>query len=105
MTAGVRRLWLMGLGIVAALLAAVAVAWACTPTAELRMDRSSGAPGTVVNLTGRGFSDGLVELRMDSTDSAPIATASGPTFAISMTIPETTPGWHVFGAVGYDADG
>lgn len=105
MSGRARRMWMVTLGVLAAGLSAVAVAWACTPTADMTVDRASGPPGTQVTLTGTKFDQGIVEIRWATTDSAPIATAQGPDFSLTVTIPDAAPGYYQFGGVGYTRDG
>lgn len=100
-----RRIFLATLGVLAASLSVAAVAWACTPTADLQVDHLAGAPGTAMTFTGHGFANGPVEIRMDSVSAAPLVTTSGPDFSLTVTVPQTSPGYHVFGAVGYDSNG
>lgn len=105
MSGRTRRIWFSTVAVVAGCLSLAALAWACTPEATLQMTASSGAPGTPLTFTGSRFANGPVQIRMDSTTSAPIATATGPSFSVTITVPNTTPGYHVFGAVGEDSSG
>lgn len=105
MSGSQRRLWVGIVAVIATAMSAAAVAWACTPTADMTAGPGSGAPGTQVTFTGTGFDRGIVELRMDSTTSAPLATVQGPSFSVTLTVPETSPGYHTFGAVGYNSEG
>lgn len=100
-----QRWWMGIVAVLTAALGAVAVAWACTPTADMTIDPGSARAGMPVTITGTGFDQGIVEIRMDSTSSAPLATAQGPSFSVTLTVPETSPGYHTFGAVGYNAEG
>lgn len=100
-----RRLWMGIVAVIATAMSAAAVAWACTPTADMTAGPGSGPPGTQVTFTGTGFDKGIVELRMDSTTSAPLTTVQGPSFSVTLTVPETSPGYHTFGAVGYNSEG
>src|SRR3954454_18928449 len=108
MTRRARVIWLSVVGIATAGLGVAAIAWACTPQAFISVSPSSGPAGSVVTVTGNRFAaDGRVELRVGSVDSAPIATATGPTFSVQVTIPQDAkPGQTVIiGALGYDQDG
>src|SRR4051794_7645607 len=103
-----RLVWLSVVVLAAAGLGVAALAWACTPQAYISLSPSSGPPGTVVTVTGSRFvADGRVELRLNSVDSAPVATATGPSFSVQVTIPQDVqPGATVLiGATGYDQDG
>ena len=102
-----RLLGLSLLAVTAAGLWVVAIAWACTPQAFVSLSPSSGPPGTVVTVSGRGFvADAPVEIRMGAVDSAPVATATGPTFAVTVAIPQdAAAGYRLVGATGYDRDG
>lgn len=108
---GHARSWLtMVVGVVAALLGAAGLAWACTAQSSITaIDPSSGAQGTTVTLSGEGFRPGPVEIRWDSPKGQVIGMATaepgrvegalGASFVTSVTIPDAAPGRHVIVAV------
>lgn len=95
------------LGTVSVCLAMAALAWACTPQAFISLSPSSGPPGTAVTVSGHGFvAGGRVDIRMGAVNGAPIATATGATFAVTVTIPQSAAaGYQLLGAIGYDTAG
>lgn len=77
----------------AAVIAVASVAWACTPAAYIgSIDPESGPSGSPVNMTARNFNPGPVEILWDSHNGPPLATTNGPSFSVSFTIPDVTPG-------------
>lgn len=102
-----RLMVLSTLGAASVCLAMAALAWACTPQAFISLSPSSGLPGTVVTVSGHGFvSGGPVEVRMGAVNGAPITTATGSTFAVTVTIPQSAAGgYQTLGAIGYDTSG
>jgi hypothetical protein len=101
-----KRGWVVGtLALVAVPLVTAALAYGCTAVATLALTPSSGAPGDVVTVNGKGFgthdpadagTNGNVELRLGSVSGPVLATAS-PTgsdraFSVQLTVPETTAG-------------
>jgi hypothetical protein len=82
-------------GVFAAVLAAVGVAWACTPAARLApLSPRSGPVGTLVTVHGEAFNDGVpVEIRWNSVRGPLMATVTPPrgAFSVEVTIPEAPP--------------
>jgi Ca2+-binding RTX toxin-like protein len=85
--------------------AATALAWACTPSAGLSLDPSSGVPGTRVSAKGRGFGHGPAEIHWNSADGPLLAVASGPDFSSTVTVPDGAAGVSYVVAVGHDEAG
>ena len=69
---------------------------------ELRLSPASGPPGTEFLITGTGFAPGLVELHWGSQTGPIIATAEGPDFSVSATVPDSPPNSHPVVAVVTD---
>ena len=101
-----KRGWVVGaLALVAVPLVTAALAYGCTAVATLALSPSSGAPGDVVTVNGKGFgthdpadagTNGNVELRLGSVSGPVLATAS-PTgsdraFSVQLAVPETAAG-------------
>ena len=88
----------------AVMVVTAALAWACTPQAIIYLGPSSTGPaGSTINVTGKGFTPGPVEVRMGP--GRPLATATGPEFSIPVKIPAAEPGVHYVTAVAYKPDG
>ena len=82
-----------------------ALAWACSPSAEITVDQSGVAQsGQSVSVTGRAFeAGGRVEIRWNSAGGPVLATAVGPSFTTSVTIPAAQADAHTLVAIGYEA--
>ncbi|HET7489640.1 MAG TPA: hypothetical protein VFJ85_17060 [Acidimicrobiales bacterium] len=111
---GVRRSVVVGCVIVlAAALAVESRAWACTGhPGELHFSVDAAAPGESVMVTGSlygGFYDTsnvlvnaeTVELHWGAPDGPILATATGPSFAVPITIPEAAAGWNAVDVVAW----
>ncbi len=113
--ASIRRALSLGaLSATAAVLMGVgAVAYACTATATLSVSTTSGLPGSVVDLTGKGFKVGVpVAVTMyDATAGAtgPVLAQAVPEaggkFAVSVQVPASAAGTQVISASQAAADG
>lgn len=88
----VKRLTL-GVGVGAGLLIGLSsLAWACTSQAWLGdITPTAGPPGTRATVTGKNFAPGPVEIRWNTNGGTVLATASGPSFSVAVTIPEVAP--------------
>ncbi len=97
-----RRALIASLGLVAVVLSAASLAWACVPQADsFSVSPSSGPAGTKATVTGRGFPSGaLFEIHWDSKDGPLLASVMGPDFSVPVTIPSAAPGVHYVTAVG-----
>lgn len=82
-----RRILIGGIGVLAVVLATVSFAWACVPQGAFDLSPSTGAAGTQVTALGNNFPPGPVEIRWGSRQGTLLATATGPSFSISVTIP------------------
>lgn len=100
-------------GTVTALVAAVGAtvmafagaAWACTPHAYVgSIDPEAGPAGSRVTMTANDFNPGPVEIRWNGTNGPQLATANGPSFAVSFTIPSVDPGSYTVLAVQRSGD-
>lgn len=113
--ASVRRVLSLGaLSAMAAILMGVgAVAYACTAIATLTVSTTSGLPGSMVDLTGKGFKLGVpVTVNMyDATSAAtgPVLAQAipeaGGKFAVSVQVPASAAGTQVISASQAAADG
>lgn len=90
------RISIAGLAMVAALLAGVSIAWACStqPRASMEGGRSSGPAGSYVTVNGTDFGSGLVKIRWNSNTGMELGQAMGPNFSVSVTIPQAPAGVH-----------
>jgi hypothetical protein len=72
-----------------------ALAWACTPKATIDVHGSAGPgggpPGSSVSTNGQGFGNGPVDITFNGV---PIASAVGPSFTATGTVPNVAPGIH-----------
>lgn len=75
------------------------LAWACTPQARITIAPNSGPAGAVTRVEGGAFHEGPVEIRWDSSTGPLLGTATGPSFAVDITIPEARTGTHYVVAV------
>lgn len=113
--ASVRRVLSLGaLSATAVILMGVgAVAYACTAIATLTVSTTSGLPGSMVDLTGKGFKVGVpVTVNMyDATSAAtgPVLAQAipeaGGKFAVSVQVPAAAAGTQVISASQTAADG
>ena len=109
---GERRL-LSTLAVAVALLVPAALAWACTPSANVSVRPASAPAGAAVKVTGREFLDGPVEIRFASLRGGHSAAGRGrllrkvrgPSFSVRVRVPRVRAGRHLVVAVGRGADG
>ena len=77
------------------LLALVAPALACAPTVVLITSSGSGPPGTVVQVTGRGFlttpEAGPIEIGWHTPGGVAITSVAAPDFTVDLTVPTVPP--------------
>ncbi len=102
-----RRSSLAVLAALVGVVATAAIAWACTPQAYLYLGATSVTPpsgggGAPVTVTGRGFTSGPVQIRLDGRR---LATAQGPNFSVVVRIENAAPGAHYVQGAAYNADG
>lgn len=77
----------------AAVLGAASFAWACTIQARVgAINPSSGPSDTRVTVRASEFNPGAVEIRWNSTSGRVLGTANGPSFSVTVVIPQATPG-------------
>lgn len=91
--------------LLAAGLVLAALASACVPQASISVDPRSGPSGSQVTVTGSTFGQRAVEIRWNSLDGQVLATARGPEFTATVTIPAASGGVKILKAVAYDPDG
>ncbi len=108
MTRTLRRSSLAVLAALIAVVATAAIAWACTPQAYLYLGATSVTPssaggGGPVTVTGRGFTSGPVQIRLDS--GRLLATAQGPNFSLVVRIKNVAPGVHYVHGIAYSSNG
>lgn len=104
----VRRISVVGFGVLAAGVVVTAVAWACSPTGGLAAptngaDLMQGPAGSPVAVRGTGFAANQpVEIHWNSVGNV-IARATGPEFTVSVTVPtDATLGTHYMRATQGD---
>lgn len=96
-----RRIFIVSVGVLAVLLAAVSLAWACVPQGSFAVSPSGGDPGAMVTARGSGFPrDETVEIRWESRTGPLLGTVQGPEFTgMSVQIPvSASPGVHYISA-------
>lgn len=93
--------------LVLALTATLAVLGASPAAAapELRLSPASGPAGTAVTVDGSGFAAADVEIRWATQSGPLLATATGPAFSVTATIPDDAPNSYPVVAVIRDATG
>lgn len=107
----VKRIWALGLGVVAVPVLVASIAYACTSLATLSM-QSSGAESQTVSGTGKGFSTNAtsspVEIHFGSRSGQVVWTgspsASGE-IAYSFQVPQVAPGQYAIIATQTAANG
>ena len=82
--------------------AVAALSWACTPSAYIGTNPSSGPPGSTVVVSGQGFVPRTVQI---TVNGAVVATATGPSFSVPVKVPATASGVVYFGATSRSAEG
>ncbi len=100
---------IMALGLLTLGLIAVSPAAACLPQARLVtvLPLASGPSGSHVRVEGVGFdpAPNTVDVRWNSSDGPALATATGPDFAVEVTIPEATAGLYGIIVLSRSPDG
>lgn len=100
---------IMALGLLTLGLIAVSPAAACLPQARLVtvLPLSSGPSGSHVRVEGVGFdpAPNTVDVRWNSSDGPALATATGPDFAVEVTIPEAPEGLYKIIVLSRSPDG
>lgn len=82
------------------------LAWACTAQAHITLSPPSGPSGETITVYGGSFvDDGPVEIRWDGSGGPLLARATGPNFAVSVTIPDVPADVYTIVAYGYDSRG
>lgn len=80
------------LGAIALIGSQAMAAWACVPQPLISIEpRASGPTGTRVTVRGLAI-QGPVEIRWSSVDGPRLALATGPDFAVPVTIPDSVNG-------------
>lgn len=95
-------------GVLTALAAAVVgpAAWACVPQPYLLVEpRSSGPPGTKVEVVGTNFEAGPPEIRWNGIDGTLLGKASSPQFSLTVAIPDDDEGLYALVAVSRGPQG
>lgn len=112
----IRKVLLAGVAVCAVALGGMSVAWACTPGGGITANPGSGLPGSLVDISGTNFvaagetvqdqQVGPVEIRWNTTSGPLLATATGPNFTQSVTVPQNAANrTYYFVAVQRRADG
>ena len=109
MSVTARRMGAVLLSLMATIVAGGAIAWACSPNANISLSPQSGPPGSEVTVSGSQFtskgSGAAVEIRWNQLNGEVLATTTGPTFSVSVTIPEDAAGTSRIFAIGRAPDG
>src|SRR5688572_13056053 len=93
----VPRTIMLALALAAVTVAGAALAWACTPTANVSSQGSFGAgvgaAGTPATVAVSGYSEGAaVQVHWNGADGPVLATGTGPAFTTQVTIPNVPDG-------------
>jgi hypothetical protein len=91
---------LIALFVAAALLVPAAVAWACTPSATISSQASSGPSGSSLRVKGERFVAGPVEIRwfsqreffLGNSPGLLLGRTTGPHFSKAVRVPKALPG-------------
>lgn len=84
----VRRPLLVLFWALAIVIGGATLAWACSPQAGFELQPAAGAPLAEFTAEGYGFTPGTpVEVRWDSATGPLLATATGPSFSVAVTVP------------------
>lgn len=96
-----RRTVGVGAAMFALALGGASVAWACASIQPKVSSQgtSSGPAGSQITLTGRDFAPGRVEIRWNTLTGQMLGEALGPSFSVSVTIPNAAVGMHYILAV------
>lgn len=107
MNAKARRVSVGACGVAAMVLGAVSIAFACSPSAYLTVEPNAGGAGSDAIAHGSEFvNGGPVKIFWNSTGGPVLATTSGPSFSVPITIPaNANPGANYVYAVGYNGAG
>ena len=90
-----RRLCLGAVSLLAPLVLALGVAWACVPSSSMTVRADSGIPGTTVRVAANGFQPGQIQIRWDSPTGPVLKETTGPPFEAEVQIPsDARPGLH-----------
>ena len=84
-----------------AVLMAASAAWACTPTANLKVSAGKANSGTSITLTGVQFHEKEVTVSLLKDDGQFVSTlwaGKGPEFTQPVTIPSVQPGMYIISA-------
>jgi hypothetical protein len=98
-----RRILAAAFAVLGVLVTGAAIAWACTPQANIGVDPGSGMPGTQATVTGSQFASGPVEITWNG--GPVLARANGPNFGVTITIPNSPAETHTIVAVGFEQNG
>ena len=90
------------LSTLAALVIGASLAWACTPAAYLFLSETGGDPGATISVTGKQFAPGPVEIEWTGAAGAPSTMAKGPSFSVSIAVPDLEPGVYYLQATAVD---
>jgi hypothetical protein len=101
----IRRLSLTLIGLLAVAATVAGLAWACTPSASLSLDRQFGPAGDSVTVTGSAFTTGPVDVRWNSDTGPLLANRTGPSFTATVEVPDAAPGVYMIVGTGHLADG
>lgn len=94
------------LAVMVAALVPVAIAFACNPQANLRLDKAFYAPGERIGISGAFFKGNVdITITVEPNGSGTtVRTTGNGFFATSVTAP-SAPGSYTVSAIGYESDG
>jgi hypothetical protein len=82
------------------------VAWACVPQPYIVVQpRASGPAGAQVDVVGDNFERGSAEIRWNGLNGELLGKANGPTFSLTVTVPDDEEGLYSLIAISRGAQG
>ncbi|MGH9152218.1 MAG: hypothetical protein ACRD03_07460, partial [Acidimicrobiales bacterium] len=97
---GRRRAGMAAMVVAALATGGSAMAWACTPSAHLvPISPATGEVGSRITVAGRAFHAAEVAIHWGGADGPLLATATGPSFSVPVTVPPAAPGVYLVVAI------
>ena len=99
----IARRSIMGvLSALAVVVGGAGLAWACTPSAYIFLSATDGSSGTTINVKGKEFAPGPVEIQWNGVPGAQPTVANGPDFSVAVAVPDVKPGVYYVQATATD---
>jgi len=97
-----RRTVMGVLSALAVVVGGAGLAWACTPSAYIFLSATGGSSGTTINVKGKEFAPGPVEIQWNGVPEAQPTVANGPNFSVPVAVPDVEPGVYYLQATAVD---